>query len=128
MNDLVGRELLTHAYQKAVKANETWEKHFSNGCYVVDFIKELFAAECAALVLNCLPDNSQHTSSLETTFKDARMRFTHFIKVGDASGVTTNAMWAAYVRGLAIICPTDQNRLNVLLPILLWDRKFANMS
>lgn len=122
LGELVGRELLTHAYQNAVKEEN---KHFRDGCSVNNFIKALFSENCAVKVLNSLPDNSRHTASLETTFKDARMRFTHFAKVGDASGVTTNAMWAAYVRGMAIICPTNQNRIDALIPILLWDRKIC---
>lgn len=124
LGELVGRELLTHAYQSAVKRNGNTTR-FSEGCLVTDFIEELFAETHANTVLKSCPDNvlksSDAYSPFETVFKGAKMRFTHFIKMGDSTGVTTDALWAAYIRCAAIICQNNQKVIDTILPVLFFD-------
>lgn len=99
LRELVGRELLTHAYQRAVKKVET--ARFSDGCNLVDFIEELFVSTYAEIILDSVPDNTAPQDGYEPTsfkkaFRNERIRFTHFVRMGDGTGVTTDALWVAY--------------------------------
>ena len=122
--ELAGRELLTHAYQKSVKPTFARFCNFSDGCLLTDFIENLFALEYGGLVCCSLPDNipSSNRSALafREAFKNARLRFTHFARASDQTVVTTNAMWAAYVRGFALMF-TDKHRVADCIIPVLWD-------
>ncbi|KIK00843.1 hypothetical protein K443DRAFT_7343 [Laccaria amethystina LaAM-08-1] len=49
-----------------------------------------------------IPSSNRSAVAFREAFKNARLRFTHFARASDPTGVITNAMWAAYVQGLAL--------------------------
>lgn len=128
--ELVARHLLMLAYDRAVEAD--YRKEFPNdpnclkvlysrGCSVITFIRELYSEKLAEVVLNSVPDNLKSGRTFRDAFKTARLRFTHFAKLADESGSTTEAMFAAFVRGMAFVGHDTQQLLDFILPVLLWD-------
>ncbi|EJD41052.1 hypothetical protein AURDEDRAFT_169837 [Auricularia subglabra TFB-10046 SS5] len=122
--ELVARLLLTLAYDIAMRLTYpmrdlgTPELPFSRGCGFLDFIRALFGSENAEHLLSSTPDNFPSTTKLSEAFAKARVRFTHFVRLGDGSGLTTVALCAAYIRGMAFIGKTNQTRVDFMLPIL----------
>ncbi|KAF8340879.1 hypothetical protein F5887DRAFT_1225825 [Amanita rubescens] len=94
------------------------------GCSLKAFIEEVFAEEFANMILTSKPDNVQHGEEFRTTFRNAAVRFTHFINMSIHGGpkknwAWTNIAWAAFVRSAAIICHTTQPTIGFIIPILL---------
>ena len=58
------------------------------------------------------------------------MRFTHFVRAGDDSAVSTDAAYAAILRSMAFQCSHGQEAIDGLVPIVLTDGvlKESNMS
>src|SRR3984957_3716575 len=125
LGELVARELIVSAYDRAIEREQAHlpSHNYSAGVSVVTFIQELFAPELAEEILNCKPDNVKSAVPLGDAFKDATVRFTHWGKMMDNTGTTTNAMWVAFVRAMAIICRSGNGAVDVIFLILLWDTK-----
>jgi hypothetical protein len=79
----------------------------------------LFSDDCAELILNSVPDNVKSSTTFSAAFEDAVVRFTHFGRVKDNTGTTTHAMFAAFVRCMAVICCSTHNIVDLLIPVLL---------
>jgi hypothetical protein len=92
---------------------------FSKGCKLTTFITELFSKEYAGQILNSVPDNVKSTTTFAEAFGEAIVRFTHFGKMADDTGTTSYAMFAAFVRCMAIICRSSQKMVDIVLPVLL---------
>ncbi|KAF8575276.1 hypothetical protein K439DRAFT_1665120 [Ramaria rubella] len=125
--EVVARVIITSAYDRAVERDHPPPKHngtppfYSQGCRLITFIEELFTAEYAEEILDSRPENVKSKVPLREAFKDARLRFTHFAKMADDTGTSTAAMYAAFIRGMAIICMSTQRVVDVMLPVLLID-------
>jgi hypothetical protein len=110
--ELVGRELLMSAYDRAMEREDsarqrsesslqdistndpdsfTSPRSYSSGVSLITFIEELFTEENAHQVLESLPDNIKRETKFRDAFKDAKVRFTHFVKMGDNTGTTSAA-------------------------------------
>ncbi|KIM74200.1 hypothetical protein PILCRDRAFT_828491 [Piloderma croceum F 1598] len=119
--EVVFRQLVSEAYRRAVRDDypDDMPRNFSKGCKLITFIKMLFSGDCAELILNSVPDNVKSSTTFSAGFKDAVVRFTHFGRMADDTGTTTHAMFAAFVRCMAVICCSTQNIVDVLIPVLL---------
>ncbi|THH06221.1 hypothetical protein EW146_g9684 [Bondarzewia mesenterica] len=121
--EVVARVLVTEAYDRAVLRdhlrNHDQRVLFSLGCRVTTFIKELFEDSIAQQILDSRPDNVADGLTFHEAFKDARVRFTHFAKLGDGSVASTDGLFAAFVRGMAFIAKTGQAVIDFLIPVLL---------
>ena len=95
-----------------------FRSNFSKGCTLITFIKELFSKDYAQLILDSKPNNIQLATTLQMAFKDAIVRFTHFGKMADDTGTTTHAMFAAFVRCMAITGWSSQETVDILIPVL----------
>ena len=119
------RVLLRSAYMDAIVAEQTNpslqdpQPNFSKGCGFLQFLKALFANIHHASILGAQPDNEVEQCTLEGAFKDAIVRFTHFVKARDDSVVSTNAMAPGFLRGSAFICHNRQKDIDIIIPILL---------
>jgi hypothetical protein len=128
IGELTGRALLWDAYRRAVQYDHPLAKegiNYSAGCLLTTFIKTLFLDEYADIILNSQPDNQNEGPTFREAFKEAKIRFTHFGKLGHDGDTTTYAAWAAFMRSMAISCRLGQPMLDCLVPILLWDRKLC---
>jgi hypothetical protein len=123
--EVVFRQLVSEAYRRAVRNDypNNLQHNFSSGCKLMTFIKTLFSDDCAKRVLNSVPDNVKSSTTFATEFEDAVVRFTHFGKMADDTAVTTHAMFAAFVRCMAVICWSSQNTVDLLIPVLLMSRE-----
>jgi hypothetical protein len=135
--ELVARLLLTFAYDRAIEkefkdlspdstgmGKSSALPFFSRGVSLITFIKELFVPHVAEEILNSFPNNLQNSESFGDAFKEAKVRFTHFGKMVDDMGTTSNATWGALVRAMAIIThPTEL--IDIIIPVLLWDTKLC---
>ncbi|EJD42134.1 hypothetical protein AURDEDRAFT_186134 [Auricularia subglabra TFB-10046 SS5] len=126
--EVVGRYILIHAYDLAMMLlhNGTvggWS--FSAGCPLNTFIKGLFCQPTADEVLDCYPDNiaASASESFSTAFKFAYVRFTHFARLIDTSGLTTVGLAAAFIRGMAFIAKAGQILVDLIIPVLIDCRK-----
>jgi hypothetical protein len=140
--ELVGRELLMSAYDRAIEREDEARQRsetslrdisiddpasksprsYSSGVSLITFIDELFTEKNAHQVLESLPDNIKFETKFGDAFKDAKVRFTHFVKMGDSTGTTSAASWVALTRGMAIITRSGEVAVDVIIPILLCDK------
>ena len=144
--ELVGRELLMSAYDRAIEREDMARRRresvllapstsdpdsfmtprsYSSGVSLIAFIEELFTKENARQVMESLPDNIKDETKFRDAFKDAKVRFTHFGKMGDTTGTTSAASWVALTRGMAIITRSGEVAVDVIIPILLYDKKLC---
>ena len=84
-------------------ASFTSPRSYSSGVSLITFIDELFTEANAYQVLESLLDNIKLKTKFRDAFKDAKVRFTHFVKMGDSTGTTSAASWVVLTRGMAII-------------------------
>ena len=123
--EVVMRVLLRSAYMDAIVAEQTDassqdpQPNFSKGCSFLQFLKALFSNIHHTSILKAQPDNEVEQCTLEGAFKDAIVRFTHFVKARDDSVVSTNAMAPGFLRGSAFICHNRQKDIDIIIPILL---------
>ncbi|KZP24260.1 hypothetical protein FIBSPDRAFT_1012129 [Athelia psychrophila] len=113
--ELVARLLVTLALDRAVKRSGH-DVSCSRGVSLIAFIEELFG-DRAEHILDSIPDNTKSKVTFREAFKHAWVRFTHFGKMGDATGTTLAAARAAFIRCMAIICRSGQMLVDFLLPI-----------
>lgn len=125
--EVAARALIVEAYDRAVLTDR--EKQpiqgsvFSMGCRLVTFIGELFSPQVAEQILDSRPANAPG-ERFRRRFGDAWLRFTHFVKAADAHCLSTDAMFGAFVRGMAYICRGDGDAgVDLILPVLLGDHK-----
>ncbi|KAF9557770.1 hypothetical protein CPC08DRAFT_710179, partial [Agrocybe pediades] len=52
-------------------------------------------------------------------FKDSWVRFTHFVRGADDFVMTSSMAWLAMTRGMAMICSSSQEGIDVHIPVLL---------
>lgn len=60
--------------------------------------------------------------TFKESFVDAKMHFNHFIIIDDPKAINRGLMWLALVRGHGIICATNQDAIDILLPFSYWNR------
>ncbi|KAF8592712.1 hypothetical protein K439DRAFT_1656117 [Ramaria rubella] len=123
--ELVARAIITSAYDRAVERDHPPKigdtPFYSQGCSVITFIQELFSEEYAEEILDSVPDNTPDGKPFREAFATAKIRFTHFVKMADDTSTSTEAMFAAFIRGMAIICASGQPATDILIPVLLID-------
>ena len=125
--EVVGRALLTEAYDRAVIAEHPApsEARFSQGCLLTSFIRELLTEEAALAVLESQPDNVPDGATFGNAFKDARVRFTHFTKLDDEESLITAILFVAFIRGMAFVASSDEAFIDVVIPVSLRDEKLG---
>ena len=124
IRETIARSIMSNAYRRAVaKETASGPLNFSAGCSLKAFIEEVFAEEFADMILASKPDNVQRGQEFRTAFKNAAVRFTHFITMSTRgpkkNWAWTNIAWAAFVRSAAIICHATQSTIDFIIPILL---------
>ncbi|KAH7906534.1 hypothetical protein BJ138DRAFT_621877 [Hygrophoropsis aurantiaca] len=119
--EIVMRLLLMKAYLKAVRKEQRsrFAVTFSEGCSLVNFVSELFTELFSSQVLCNTPDNMVGGIVFQEASKDSVVRFTHFVKATDDSATTTHGMFAAFVRGMAMVCHPSQDLVDIVIPVLL---------
>ncbi|PPQ89314.1 hypothetical protein CVT25_000381 [Psilocybe cyanescens] len=117
----VAKMILLRAYMRAVQESRlpTHIIHWHHGCNVIDFLRNLTAMHFQATVLDAVPSNQKEGKPLRDVFKNAWVRFTHFVRAGDNSAMTTSAGWGAFVRGMAMIGWKSQESVDFHIPVLL---------
>ncbi|EJD42549.1 hypothetical protein AURDEDRAFT_185965 [Auricularia subglabra TFB-10046 SS5] len=115
--ELVARYLMMRAYDEATR-------HLgicSTGCSLAEFLRALFSDNFARQILAAKADNvaARDAPTLEKALGGGIVRFTHFAKLGDESGITTRGLCAAFIRCAAFIAQPNQAFVDVLIPILL---------
>ena len=122
--EMVGRLILSSAYRRAVVEESGGESpNFSAGCSPITFIKQLFSDPHAEMILECTPDNVIDGEKFRDAFRDTTLRFTHFITMSSRSNdgdhcPWTSILWAAFVRGAAIIGKGTQATTDFMIPVL----------
>ena len=124
--ELVARLLLTLAYDAAVRRCGS-ELH-TRAVPLATFLQELFGEANYAIIANSKPDVGD--LKFCDAFKDAQVRFTHFVRAGDDSVVSTDAAYVAILRSMAFQCSHGQEAIDGLVPIALMDGALeeSNMS
>lgn len=122
--ETVGRMILLRAYMHAVKetcSSEGRKLTWSTGCGLVTFLKCLTAAGFHQTFMGCKPDNivDPQSRTLEDAFRKAWVRFTHFVRAGDGTAVSTLAAWPPFVRSMTFIFCDSEESVDVCIPVLL---------
>ncbi|TFY74641.1 hypothetical protein EWM64_g9371 [Hericium alpestre] len=130
--ELAFRLILTLAHDVAVRllpGNEDDVEQWDVPIPLDVFLVALFGKEDAEKVLESHPDNVPEGQTLREAFKGAfkgaKVRFSHFVQAYDATIVTDEAIWAALARGMAFQCYSTQAIIDIIIPLLLWDKKLG---
>lgn len=121
LGELIGRLLLILAIDHAQEVTQGIypPPHWSKPVSLIDFMKSLLGTKnYEERVQRCVPDNSSGVA-FEDYFQNSIIRFTHFTRADDDSGVTTEAACAAFVRGLGVQCDHLQQSADAALSVLI---------
>jgi hypothetical protein len=101
---------------------------YSRGVSLLTFIRELFVLEIAESILDSVPDNVPKGNGIKfrEAFKVAKIRFTHFGRMGDDMGTTSPAVRAALIRGMAIITHVGETLVDLIIPVILRDSRLTD--
>ncbi|EGN99476.1 hypothetical protein SERLA73DRAFT_74000 [Serpula lacrymans var. lacrymans S7.3] len=125
MGELVARLLLVFVHDRAIRNSYSKPLNYSQGVRLIDFLKALFSGAWMNEIMRCTPDNVSSEVTLKDMFKESYVRFTYFGKMVDDTGTTTEAMYAAFLRGMAVITRDNQQGVDIMIPILMWDKELC---
>ncbi len=126
--ELVARLLLTLAYDSAIKANPKPDVPYSQGCALSEFLTKLVGETNYLQLADSMPDNLEGTKNFKDTFKNSRVRFTHFGRAANAKALSPRFVWASFLRCMAVQCHTTQASIDIIIPVLLDETKPVEAS
>ena len=106
-------------------------REFSNGrCVsVVDFMKALLPPQKYNTLLQSaptsLPKNHDDQRTFKAIFEDWRMWFNHIIKIERKELISIDYLWEFVVRGAMILCTTNQEGIDIVLPVCHMTQKLG---
>lgn len=122
---LVARLLLIFSIDHAqlLRANrpprvDVRDIYFSNTVPVGLFLQALLGQDHWQRVRAARPSNMPG-APLEDVFKDAKVRFTHFVQAGDSMPATSVFAYSALIRGMAIQFGDQKDAIDILIPIFM---------
>lgn len=123
--ELVARLILILAIDEAHRTcfglpppDGTRAVYYSRAVPVGTFLRALLAEDQWQRVRVARPDNMPG-ETLEDVFKNAKVRFTHFARAGDARDADSLFAYAAMIRGMAIQCCHQQAAIDIVIPIFM---------
>ncbi|PSR72343.1 hypothetical protein PHLCEN_2v11791 [Hermanssonia centrifuga] len=119
--ELVARLILAQAYDKAIQTSYPQPWKYSRGVTVAAFLTALISEKYVEDVLNCAPDDGR--IPLKEAFKNAYIRFTHFVQNGKNNKLDTDAALAGIVRGMAVQVEHNEHEIDIMVPITLGEDK-----
>jgi hypothetical protein len=114
--ELVAALLIMQAYDAArgVKGERKWVS-------VSNFMKALLPPEKYNTLLQSAPTSwpivHHDQATFEAIFKDYGMWFNHVIKIERKEMISIDHLWKFVVRGAMILCATNQEGIDLLLPV-----------
>ncbi|KAI9434407.1 hypothetical protein F5148DRAFT_998459 [Russula earlei] len=99
---------------------------------VVDFMKALLPESNYEALLRSLPtswpENHKKQMTFEEIFKDYGLWFNHVIKIECKEMISTRHLWKFVTRGAMILCGTNQDGIDIVLPAFLTTRELGPNS
>ena len=113
--ELVAALLIMQAYDAAreVKSKRRWVP-------VANFMEALLPPEKYNTLLQSAPTSwpmDQNPETFEAIFKDYGMWFNHVIKIESKEMVSIDHLWKFVVRGAMVLCTTNQEGIDIVLPV-----------
>ncbi|ETW78247.1 hypothetical protein HETIRDRAFT_120113 [Heterobasidion irregulare TC 32-1] len=124
--EMVTRLLWIIAHDKAIESmygmnvSEGYLR-FHRPISVIAFLKSLFHEDHHKEILNATPVGGPNGASLEETFKDAYLNFTHFALAADSEVLRASQIFQLLLRGTAIQCRNNKDMIHHVVPILFGD-------
>ncbi|GJE94144.1 hypothetical protein PsYK624_103120 [Phanerochaete sordida] len=122
---LAARTLLTFAFDAAAAQRFTESTpSFSAAVPVLYFLRALFAPAWHDTLLGALPGGAQGTSrrvSLQCSFADAFVRFTHFVSFDGGDIPDVHVALAAVARGFALVLAPAYGAVHIAVPVVMRD-------
>ncbi len=126
--ELAARLLCNLSHDAAVLKLPPSTPHHDNIRYtrpipLIAFLEALINPTFHEIVLDSCPTKGGH-APLREAFKESYVHFTHWAKMGDASCLSTKALWKAAARGIAWQCCNDtMDGIDQIIPIILDHRQ-----
>ncbi|KAI0284995.1 hypothetical protein BGY98DRAFT_889765, partial [Russula aff. rugulosa BPL654] len=96
---------------------------------VVDFMKALLPPQKYNTLLQSaptsLPKNHDDKRTFKAIFEDWRMWFNHIIKIERKELISIDYLWEFVVRGAMILCTTNQEGIDIVLPVCHMTQKLG---
>jgi hypothetical protein len=112
--ELVATLLIMQAYDAAWSSGGRWVS-------VVNFMGALLPSEEYNSLLQSAPTswpmNHPDERTFEAIFKDYCMWFNHVIKIEKKEMISINHLWKFVMRGAMILCATNQEGIDIVLPV-----------
>ena len=124
--ELVAQLLLTLAHDQALLSDLAHDLViYSQPVPVINFLKKLISRKHLEGILQSQPANVFKGQTLEEAFQDARLNFTHFVKAGESRIISDEIAWMGLARGMAFVCANGEEAIDLVIPILLWDKPLS---
>jgi hypothetical protein len=126
IGDLIGRALSISAMDCAIHGlseDRVCELQYQTPVTVAEYYKALLTDEAWETLRQSTPVNlaqlstGSATTTFEDAFKDAYFHFSHYGMANDCSPMRDKISWAIWLRGLAILCPFNQEVTDRMFPI-----------
>jgi hypothetical protein len=113
--ELVAALLVMQAYDAARESSRRrWVS-------VVDFMEALLPVSVFETLLESVPTScpmdDDNNMIFEARFEDYGMWFNHVIKIEDKELISIDHLWKFVVRGAMILCGTNQEGIDIILPV-----------
>lgn len=117
--EMVAMLLLLNAYDAVRRKQDKNGEKSPLAVPLVDFLDQLIASPHIDSVHRMRPTHGKKSGKmLENAFKDAKVYFTHFVRV-HGRGTLNRALFPTYVaRGAAILCQYQQEAVDLCIPIV----------
>ncbi|KAF9486227.1 hypothetical protein BDN70DRAFT_870313 [Pholiota conissans] len=100
-------------------------------CFVADLLSQLF--KCRQVVLEAkgqvVTSNSQDScildEDLQSTFRDSKVYFSHFIKIHESGCLGVNYLMKLLARGAGVLCANNFSGIDAVIPVLFEGTRLA---
>jgi hypothetical protein len=124
IGELIGRTLSILAVDAVIKNIETpCELKYQTPIPVNDYYKALLTTEAWKILQDSSPPNARKLAkkdakkSFKQAFENAYFHFSHYARANDETPLNTNYGWALWLRGTAVLCQLNQERVDRVIPI-----------
>jgi len=129
-DELVARLLFLDAYDAIIGGKSAMAKEqseFSQPIRVKHFLRQPFGMEHFKHIWSSHADSDFRCGRFSRVFKHAYVRFSNFARDHEQNRPSTYTALAALARGMAIQCSTDQDVIDIVIPVVLckniWEEK-----
>ncbi|KAI0044973.1 hypothetical protein FA95DRAFT_1608076 [Auriscalpium vulgare] len=129
--ELIAALVFMLAWDDAQAAHHTYTRDI-HLVSVEEFLRSLLPADAVQTILSSTPSHLSDAKYTSTTFaeafKDAKIYFTHYVKIDDFAVLSRKYLVGLITRGVAVMCPNNQRAVDIVIPFLYFDNRLQRTN